>query len=170
MRAVSLFATASAAFLSGAALAQPAPASGVPDKMPFDIPYGAPIPLAHARQLLAAAEAEAARRGWKEAIAVVDPHGELVAFARMDDTQFSATVIAQNKARTAARFRRDTRIFFDRYGAGHPDAGTLDPQLTASPGGLPLIEGGKLIGAIGCSGATGDQDDLVCKAATALPR
>lgn len=145
-------------------------AGGTPDRMPFDIPYGEPIRLARARELLAAAEAVAGRRGWKEAIAVVDPAGELVAFGRMDDTQYSAVTIAQNKARTAARFRRDTRIFYDRYESGHPDAATLDPQLTASPGGLPLVENGRLIGAIGCSGGTGDQDDLVCHAALALLR
>lgn len=148
--------------------ALPSPAGGTPDRMPYDIPYGAPIPLARARELLAKAEAEATRRGWKEAIAVVDPHGELVAFARMDGTQYSATTIAPNKARTAARFRRDTRIFYERYQTGHPDAATLDPLLTASPGGLPLVENGMLVGAIGCSGGTGDQDDLICKAVLAL--
>ena len=151
-----------------ASAAGPGSAGGTPDTMPFDIPYGAPIQLSEARRLLSAAEAEAARRNWKEALAVVDPNGELVAFARMDGTQYSATTIAQNKARTAARLRRDTRIFYDRYETGHPDAATLDPQLTASPGGLPLVENGTLIGAIGCSGGTGDQDDLVCQTALAL--
>jgi glc operon protein GlcG len=143
---------------------QPAAAPAqVPDKMPFDIPYGTPINLERAKQLVAAAEAEAKKRDWKLAIAVVDPGGDLVAFSRMDGTQFASVAISQGKARTAARYRRESRAFFTAMETGHPYIGTLDPTLVASPGGFPLIEGGKVIGAIGCSGATGDQDAVVCK-------
>lgn len=131
--------------------------------MPFDIPYGAPISLEHAKQVLAAAEAEAKKRNWKMNIAVVDTHGELLNFVRMDGAQLASITISQNKARTAARWRRESRVFYNAYETGHPYSGTLDPQLAASPGGFPLIEDGKIIGAVGCSGGTGDQDALVCK-------
>jgi glc operon protein GlcG len=158
--------------LAGQAMAQqPAPAApptsppsgGTPDKMPFDIPYGMPINLERARQILDAAEAEANKRHWKMNIAVVDPHGELVHFAHMDGAQYASITISQNKARTAARWRRESRLFYNAYETGHTYAGTLDPELAASPGGFPLIENGTIIGAIGCSGGTGDQDALICK-------
>ena len=144
------------------------PAGGTPDKIPFDIPYGAPIGLERARQILAAAEAEAEKRGWKVNIAVVDPNGDLIHFARMDGAMLASIAISQNKARTAARWRRPTQVYYNAYEGGHSYAGTLDPQLTASPGGFPLVEDGKLIGAIGCSGGTGDQDAVICKAGADL--
>jgi len=136
--------------------------------MPFDIPYGMPIGLEQAKQVLAAAEAEAKKRNWKMNIAVVDTHGELVHFARMDGAQLASVSISIGKARTAARFRRETRAFYNAYEGGHHYVGTLDPTLVASPGGFPLVEGGKLIGAIGCSGGTGDQDAATCKAGADL--
>ena len=142
---------------------QPPSAGGTPEQMPFNIPYGTPITLERAKQLVAAAEAEGNKRGWKMNIAVVDTHGDLVHFSRMDGAQLASIPIAQGKARTAARYRRESRVFFNAYETGHPYVGTLDPTLIASPGGIPLIEGGKLVGAIGCSGGTGDQDALICK-------
>jgi glc operon protein GlcG len=149
------------------ALAQQPPASppagGTPDAMPFDVPYGMAITGEKAKQILAAAEAEAKKRNWKMNIAVVDTNGDLVHFLRMDGAQIASVAISQGKARTAARFRRPTQIFYNAYESGHPYVSTLDPTLVASPGGFPLVEGGKLIGAIGCSGGTGDQDALICK-------
>jgi glc operon protein GlcG len=142
--------------------AQPA-AGGTPDVMPFDIPYGQSIGLEHAKQLMAAAEAEAKRRNWKMNIAVVDTNGELVQFERMEGAQIASGSISIGKARTAARFRRESRLFYNAYETGHGYISTLDPTLVASPGGFPLVEGGKLIGAIGCSGGTGDQDATICK-------
>jgi glc operon protein GlcG len=142
---------------------QPPSAGGTPEQMPFNIPYGTPITLERAKQLVAAAEAEGNKRGWKMNIAVVDTHGDLVHFSRMDGAQLASITIAQGKARTAARYRRESRVFFNAYETGHPYVGTLDPTLIASPGGFPLMEGGKLVGAIGCSGGTGDQDAVICK-------
>jgi glc operon protein GlcG len=142
--------------------AQPS-AGGTPDAMPFDIPYGVSIGLERAKQVMAAAEAEAKRRNWKMNIAVVDTNGELVHFSRMEGAQIASGPISQGKARTAARFRRESRLFYNAYEAGHAYTGTLDPGLVASPGGFPLVEGGKIIGAVGCSGGTGDQDAAVCK-------
>jgi len=144
----------------------PAPpaAGGTPDAMPFDIPYGLSIGLERAKQVMAAAEAEAKKRNWKMNIAVVDTNGELVHFSRMEGAQIASGTISVGKARTAARFRRESRLFYNAFETGHPYVSTLDPSLVASPGGFPLVEGGKLIGAVGCSGGTGDQDAAICKA------
>jgi glc operon protein GlcG len=161
------------AVMSSPTLAQaPAPATppappaagGTPDAMPFDIPYGQSIGLERAKQVMAAAEAEGKKRNWKMNIAVVDTNGELVHFSRMEGAQIASGSISIGKARTAARFRRESRVFYNAYETGHPYIGTLDPTLVASPGGFPLVEGGKLIGAVGCSGGTGDQDAVICKA------
>jgi glc operon protein GlcG len=143
--------------------AQPS-AGGTPDAMPFDIPYGMSIGLERAKQVMAAAEAEAKKRNWKMNIAVVDTNGELVHFSRMEGAQIASVTVSQGKARTAARYRRETRAFYNAFETGHPYVATLDPTLIASPGGFPLVEGGKVIGAVGCSGGTGDQDAAVCKA------
>ena len=160
------------AVMSLPALAQaPAPATppappaagGTPDAMPFDIPYGQSIGLERAKQVMAAAEAEGKKRNWKMNIAVVDTNGELVHFSRMEGAQIASGSISIGKARTAARFRRESRVFYNAYETGHPYVATLDPTLIASPGGFPLVEGGKLIGAVGCSGGTGDQDAAICK-------
>ncbi len=142
--------------------AQP-PSGGTPDAMPFDIPYGQSIGLEKAKQVMAAAEAEAKKRNWKMNIAVVDTNGEPVMFERMEGAQIASGNISIGKARTAARFRRESRAFYNAFETGHAYVATLDPTLIASPGGFPLVEGGKLIGAVGCSGGTGDQDAAVCK-------
>ena len=147
-----------------ATLPAPPSAGGTPDAMPFDIPYGLSIGLERAKQVMAAAEAEAKKRNWKMNIAVVDTNGELVHFSRMEGAQIASVAIAQGKARTAVRYRRESRVFYNAFETGHPYVSTLDPTLIASPGGFPLVEGGKLIGAVGCSGGTGDQDAAVCKA------
>jgi glc operon protein GlcG len=166
-------AACAAVLISGAALAQspapaaappaPAPAGGTPDAIPFDIPYGQSIGLEKAKQVMAAAEAEAKKRNWKMNIAVVDTNGEPVMFERMEGAQIASGTVAIGKARTSARFRRESRAFYNVMEAGHSYVGTLDPTLVASPGGFPLVENGKLIGAVGCSGGTGDQDAATCK-------
>jgi glc operon protein GlcG len=138
-------------------------AGGTPDIMPFDIPYGMPITAEKAKQILASAEAEAKRRNWKMNIAVVDPNGDLIHFLRMDGALIGSITVSQRKARTAALYRRPTQAFYNVYEAGHSYVSTIDPSIIALPGGFPLVEDGKLIGAIGCSGGTGDQDALICK-------
>lgn len=148
--------------------AKPQPsAGGTPEAVPFGQPYGAPIGLEAARRVVAAAEAEAGRRNWPMNIAVVDTHGDLVHFSRMDGSQLVSVDVSQRKARTAARWRRETRVFFNAYATGSAYYGTLDPELAASPGGFPLVVEGKIVGAIGCSGGTGDQDTVVCQAGIA---
>lgn len=146
----------------------PPAAGGTADGVPFDVPYGTPIDLATAQKLVAAVEAEATKHRWKMAIAVVDTHGELVLFSRMDGTQLASIGVSQGKARTAARFRRETRVFYNLFETGYPYIATFDPTLVAAPGGWPLIEAGKMIGAVGCSGGTGDQDAAACKAGADL--
>ena len=166
-RSVQIAGAACLVFATAAQAQAPAspPSAAVPERMPYDIPYGLPVALDVAKHLLALAEAEARKHDWKMNIAVVDPHGELVAFERMDGAQYGSIEVSQNKARTSARFRRETRVFYNLFESGHTYVATFDPGLVASPGGFPLIEDGKVIGAIGCSGGTGDQDAVVCKAA-----
>lgn len=142
--------------------AQPS-GGGTPDAVPFDIPYGVSIGLDRAKQVMAAAEAEAKKRNWKMVVAVVDTNGELVHFSRMEGAQIASVNISIGKASTSARFRRESRLFYNAFETGHGYISTLDPTLVASPGGFPLVEGGKLIGAIGCSGGTADQDAAICK-------
>lgn len=144
----------------------PATPAAIPDQMPFDIAYGESITADRAAKIVAAVagESQKAPRNWKMVISVVDTNGDLVYLYRMDQAQVASVTISQGKARTAARFRRPTEAFFN---AMQTPAGayvaTLDPTIVASPGGFPLIENGKLIGAIGCSGGTGAQDAVACK-------
>jgi len=164
-RTVTAIALASAAF--GAAAQQPAnPMDVVPDKMPNDIPYGAPISLEHAQSAVNAAVAEAKKRGWKLNVAVVDSGANLVAFARMDGAQLGSIQISEHKARAASKYRRETKAFEAGVQGGNNYLLTLD-DVIASRGGIPLVSGGQLIGAIGCSGGTGSQDEVVCKAGAA---
>lgn len=144
---------------SSVALAQ----QQVPEKMPFDIPYGTPIGVEQAKKVAAAAEAEAKKHDWKMNIAVVGPAGELVYFEKMDSAQLASIEISQHKAKAAATFRRETKLFQQGVDGGHPYLMSLDGVI-ASEGGFPLVENGKLIGAIGCSGGTGQQDGISCKA------
>lgn len=156
---------------ASSALAQaPAPANpldNVPEKMPFDVPYGAPIPLDRAQAVINAAVAEAKKRDWKMNVAVMDSGGNLVAFQRMDGAQIGSIAVAEHKARVAVKYRRETKAFENGVQGGFPYLTTLD-DVVASRGGIPLIEGGKMIGAIGCSGGTGSQDEVTCKAGAGM--
>jgi uncharacterized protein GlcG (DUF336 family) len=138
----------------------PAP---VPERMPFDIPYGGPITLERAKEVAAAALTEAKRRDWKMAVAIVEPTGVLVYYEKMDGTQYASAEVAPGKARASARYRRATKVFMDLVNGGQPYVMSLD-GVVASEGGLPLVADGKLIGAIGVSGGTSAQDGVVAKA------
>jgi uncharacterized protein GlcG (DUF336 family) len=148
---------------SGAAGAEQAnPLDVIPDKMPFSTPYGAPIALARAQAAIAAATAEAEKRGWALNVAVVDSGANLVAFARMDGAQLGSIAISEHKARAAVKFRRPTKVFEENIQKNdYKYQLTLD-DVIGSRGGIPLVEDGKLIGAIGCSGGTGSQDEAAC--------
>ena len=127
-------------------------------------PYGAPINLAMAKKVLAAAEAEANKQSWPVCIAVVDCSGYLVAFQRLDNTQLGSVEVAIEKAKTSALFRRPTKAFEDVIAQG--GAGLRVLRLPGLPieGGLPIVHEGKVIGAVGVSGVTSTQDAEVAKA------
>lgn len=140
------------------------PLDTVPEKMPFDVPYGTPITLAQANSAISAALAEAKKHNWKLNIAVVDSGSNLVAFQRMDGAQLASIQIAEHKAHASVNFRRETKIFENAIQVNDMRYITTLDGVIASRGGIPLIESGKIIGAIGCSGGTGSQDEVVCKA------
>ena len=128
--------------------------------------YGQDITLANAKKVAQAALAEAQKNSWNVAIAIVDNHGALVYYERMDDTQSASPVIAIEKARSAAMFRRPTREMEDMVNKGRVSFLGI-PGATPITGGLPIMVGGKVIGGIGVSGVTSDQDEQVAKAGLA---
>src|SRR5271154_3094078 len=149
-------------------LAESNPLDFVPDKMPFDIPYGPPISLERAQAVIHAAVAEARKRNWKMNIAVADSGGNLVAFQRMDGAMLASIQIAEHKARAAVTFRRPTKVFEDGINLMHLNYLLAFDGVIASRGGIPLIEQGDIIGAIGCSGGTDSQDEVVSKVGAAV--
>lgn len=147
---------------------EPNPLDFLPEEMPFDVPYGPPISLERALAAINAAVAEAKNRNWKMNVAVVDSGGNLVAFQRMDGAMLVSIQIAEHKARAAATFRRETKFFENGVQMNHLNYLTTLDGVVASRGGIPLIEHGELIGAIGCSGGTDSQDEVVCRAGVAI--
>ena len=128
--------------------------------------YGPAVTTATAKKIAAGVIAECAKNNWNVAVAVVDPHGGLVYYERMEDTQYASNDIAIGKARAAATYRRPTRVFADVINKGSPATATL-PGVYGSPGGVPIMVGGKVTGAVGVSGVTGDQDEQCAKAGVA---
>jgi uncharacterized protein GlcG (DUF336 family) len=129
------------------------------------IPYGLAISTADAKRAAAAAIAEALKNKWNMAIAILDTGGHLVYFEKMQDTQTGSVDVAIEKARSAALFRRPTKLFEEGVAAG--GAGLRLLRLTGAvpiDGGVPIIAEGKLIGAIGISGGSGEQDGQVARA------
>jgi glc operon protein GlcG len=130
--------------------------------------YGPDITAEVAKKAAAPAIAEARKNNWSMAVAIVDTHGELVYFERMDDTQVGSVDVAIAKARSAARFKRPTKAFQDALAAGGEGLRILGLEgAVPVDGGLPLIVGGKLIGAIGLSGGTSAQDGQAAAAGAA---
>jgi glc operon protein GlcG len=146
--------------LVAAALAALATSASAQDKRPD---YGTAVNAAGAKKIAAGVVAECQKNGWNVAVAVVDTHGFLVYFYRMDNTQTASMDIAVGKARAAATFRRPTRVFMEVINKGGPATATL-PGVFASPGGVPIMVDGKVTGAVGVSGVTGDQDEQCAKA------
>src|SRR5271155_4827478 len=143
------------------------PLDFVPDKIPFDTPYGPPISLDRAQAVIHAAVTEAKKRNWKMNVAVVDSGGNLVAFQRMDGAMLASIQIAEHKARAGATFRRPTKVFEDGINLMHLNYLLAFDGVIASRGGIPLIENGAIIGAIGVSGGTDSQDEIVSKTGAA---
>src|ERR1700730_16374744 len=147
---------------------QPSAPSGRPVALPGPPPpeYGPPVNNEQAKTAVDGAMAEAKKNNWHMAIAIVGPEGELIFFEKMDGTQSSSALLAQAKARTSALFRRPSKTFADQFAAGNTafmcfkDGG----RPIASEGGIPIILNGKLIGAIGVSGGTAQQDSVAATA------
>lgn len=135
---------------------------------PANPTYGVSISPEAAKKVAAAAIARAQQNGWAMAVAIVDTGGYLVYFERMQDTQFGSVDVAIGKAKSAALFRRPTKVFQDALAGG--GAGLRMLALSGAVpvgGGIPLIVDGKVIGAIGASGGTSDQDGSTAEAGAA---
>lgn len=149
-----------AMMIAGTLSAGPAFAQQIPG------PYGPPITLERAREIVDAAHREAKARNMTMAFAVALPSGEPILLEVMDGTQSASIEIAPAKARTAARFRRSTKTFQDTVAAGNASLMTLD-GVVAVEGGLPIVAQGRVIGALGVSGGTSAQDGEIAAAALA---
>jgi len=127
--------------------------------------YGFPIPLEAAKKVAAPALAEAVKNNWAMAVAVVDTAGDLVYFEKMDATQAGSVTVAIDKARSAARFKRPTKVFQDMLATGG-DGLRVYGISGAVPveGGVPIVREGKIVGAIGVSGGTSSQDGQCARA------
>jgi uncharacterized protein GlcG (DUF336 family) len=143
------------------------PLDYIPKNMPNATPYGGPIGLSRAERVLDTALSAAEKRNWSETCAVVDSGGNLVTLKRMDAAMLASIEVAIHKARVSVRYRRETKAFETSIQGGNYYQLTLD-DLIAAPGGVPLVEDGRITGAIGCSGGTGSQDELVAKAGVAV--
>jgi len=140
-----------------------------PSMAPAQLATRPTLTLAAVKQIVNAAEAEAVRNNWSVSIAVVDEHGELLAFRRMDGTSFASVEVSQAKARTAARFRTPTKALADRLTAGALVLLSID-GVALLQGGLPITVNGTVIGAIGVSGVTSEQDEMTAAAGIAALR
>jgi len=124
------------------------------------------ITLEGARRMLAAAGAEARKNNWNVAIAVVDESGNLIAFEKLDDTQVASVDIAIGKARTAARMKRPTKALEDAVSGGRTVMLAVE-GIVPLEGGVPVVVDGRIIGAVGVSGVTSQQDAQVASAGVA---
>jgi len=128
-------------------------------------PYGLAITLEQAKKAMAAAEAEAMKNKWNVVIAILDSGGNLVMLHRMDDTQFGSIEVARSKGHTAVAFRRPTKVFQDLVAQGGANLRLLNLQgASLLEGGVPIVVGGKIIGGIGVSGVTSQQDAQIGQA------
>lgn len=127
------------------------------------------LTLAAVKTIMNAAEAEAVANGWRVSIAIVDGHGDLLAFRRLDGAHLGSIDIAQGKARTAARLRRSTKALADGLAAGNLAFLSVE-GVTALQGGLPIEVDGVVIGAVGVSGVTSAQDEQIAAAGIAALR
>src|SRR4051812_38327652 len=126
------------------------------------------ITLEAAKKMAAAGEAEARKNGWNVAIAIVDASGGLILFQKLDETQPGSIAVAQGKARTAALFKRPTKVLEEALAGGKQAFLSLE-GIVPMQGGVPVVVDGKIIGAVGVSGVTSAQDEQVAMAALAAP-
>jgi uncharacterized protein GlcG (DUF336 family) len=149
-----------------AAPAAPAAAPAAPAAAPAaPLVYGAPITLEAAKRAVAAAEAEARKNNWNVMIVVLDSGGHTVMSQRLDGTQYASIRIAAGKARTALEFKRPTKALDDTIAAGGGGLRLLSVGgVTAIEGGIPIVVDGKIVGSIGVSGVTAQQDSQIARA------
>jgi uncharacterized protein GlcG (DUF336 family) len=157
-----------AAIAIGAAGALTPVAAQAPVAAPPPTPYGPTITIEASKRVATAAVAEARRNNWYMAVAIVDPAGDLVYFEKMDNTQAASVAIAIDKARSSARFKRPTKAMQDVLAAGGDGLRflALNGAIPAE-GGVPVMMDGKIVGAIGVSGGSGQQDNQTAMAGVA---
>ena len=127
--------------------------------------YGTPITLDQAKKAVAGAEAEAKKNGWPVVIVILDPGGNLVMLQRLDNTQWGSIEVAKDKARSAVAFRRPTKVWQDLIAQGGGNLRLLNLSgASMFEGGFPIMADGKVIGSIGVSGVTGQQDSQIAQA------
>lgn len=133
-----------------------------------NVPYGVNINADAAKKIAAAAIAEARKNNWAMAVAIVDTGGNLVYFERMQDTQIGSIEVSIDKAKSAALFRRPTKAFQDTLAAGGEGLRILSLRgAIPVEGGIPLVVAGKIVGAVGASGGSSDQDGHTAQAGAA---
>jgi uncharacterized protein GlcG (DUF336 family) len=128
-------------------------------------PYGAPITLDMAKKAMAGAEAEAKKNSWPVVIAILDSGGQLVMLQRLDNTQWGSVEVAKDKARSAVAFRRPTKVFQDLIAQGGANMRLLNVSgASMLEGGIPIVVNGQVVGGIGVSGVTSQQDAQIAQA------
>jgi glc operon protein GlcG len=126
--------------------------------------YGSPINLEQAKKVMAGAEAEARKNSWPVAIVILDSGGQMVMMQRLDNTQWGSVDIAKEKARTAVALRRPTKVLQDGIAQGGVNLRFLSTGFSVLEGGIPIVHEGKIIGSIGVSGVTSQQDAQTAQA------
>jgi uncharacterized protein GlcG (DUF336 family) len=144
--------------MAGVASAQQPPAPTAPT------PYGLPINLEQAKKVMAGAEAEARKNSWPVAIVILDSGGQMVMMQRLDNTQWGSVDIAREKARSAVALRRPTKALQDGVAQGGANLRLLSTGFSVLEGGIPIVHEGKVIGSIGVSGVTSQQDAQTAQA------
>ena len=148
----------------GAALTLTAGAAAAQTPPPPPPAYGAPITLEQAKKVMAGAEAEAKKNNWPVAIVILDSGGQMVMMQRLDNTQWGSVDIAKEKARTAVALRRPTKVLQDGIAQGGVNLRFLSTGFSVLEGGIPIVHEGKIIGSIGVSGVTSQQDAQTAQA------
>jgi len=141
-----------------------ASAQQTPAPAPPPTPYGMPITNEQAKKAMAAAEAEAKKNNWPVAIVILDAGGQMVMMQRLDNTQWGSTDIAKEKARSAVALRRPTKALQDAIAQGGVNLRFLSTGFSVLEGGVPIVVDGKIIGSIGVSGVTSQQDAQTAQA------
>jgi len=126
--------------------------------------YGSPINLEQAKKVMAGAEAEAKKNNWPVAIVILDSGGQMVMMQRLDNTQWGSVDIAKEKARTAVALRRPTKVLQDGIAQGGVNLRFLSTGFSVLEGGIPIVHENKIIGSIGVSGVTSQQDAQTAQA------